>query len=139
MFRIRFREQFFPSFYIHFFVLLPTALAKSMECRHSNLSLYFVVKNLQKPSFYLISCLLPAYFRCQSTCVLNPQLVFALEFYKKKVLPRVVEGLWMGFPHPLYSSHCCHTFSNVRRVSHDHLNDRKSRPSLNMTILTPYR
>ena len=105
-----------------------------MECRHCNLSLYFVVKNLQKPSFYRISCLLSAYFRCQRTCVLNPQLVFALEFYNKKVPPRGVEGLWMGFPHPLYSSHCCHTFSNARRASHDHLNDRKSRPSLNMTI-----
>ena len=85
--------------------------------------------------FLSISCLLPV---SEYMCF-EPTIGLCLEFYKKKVPPRVVEGLWMGFPHPLYSSHCCHTFSNVRRVSHDHLNDRKSRPSLNMTILTPYR
>ena len=70
--------------------------------------------------FHHISCLLPVYFRCNRTGILNPQLSLAQTFYKGLHPPRVMEGLWMAWPHPYYISHCSHT-SSLGPVSYDHL------------------
>ena len=140
MFRIRFRVQVtvFPIVLHTLFVLLPIALAKSMECRHCNLSLFCC----EKPSVTLVllyflstSCLLPV----SEDMRFEPTIGLCSRILQKESTPQGGGGVVDGFSLPLCSSHCCHTFFNVRRVSHDHLNDRKSRPSLIMTILTLYR
>ena len=40
-----------------------------------------------KPLFHHFSCLLPVYFRCNRTGILNPQLSLAQIFYKRTAPP----------------------------------------------------